>query len=434
MSEKLQKLRTCTTTRRSFLETVLAGGVLGVGLNLTLARDLFAKPTGKPIVIGHQCDLTGGLASWGHWMDKATRAAVAHLNQNGGIDDRPVELVTEDTESSPPTGARKIRSLVQRSNADFIVGSAHSGVNLASAPVAKESKTVYFPNGMAEEKTGVKGNRYVFQVNSDTYSQAAAGAAWANSSLGDQWSFVISDYAWGWSHFNEHTSVLKRLGGKINKPIAVPLGAKDLLPYLTKVDKNTKVLFPLSFGSGAIALFTQLKSLGLDKKMNIYSVICTHDAISPKDVGGASEGIYLLEYLPRKLKYKDTPHTRNLLKLMNVDPVNGGEIGGNRTISGSHHWAAWEAVFFIKKAVEMSGWKSRKDNLGVIEALEGMRVEESLEHPQGNKVIRKQDHKAIIDFYMSRVENGEIHVKHKIPASEVESRMPPKVDFTKEAI
>ena len=47
--------------------------------------------------------------------------------------------------------------------------------------------------------------------------------------------------------------------------------------------------------------------------------------------------------------------------------------------------------------------------------------------------MRAKDHKAVIDFYMSRIENGEIHVKHNIPAADVESRFPPQFDFTKES-
>ena len=62
-----------------------------------------------------------------------------------------------------------------------------------------------------------------------------------------------------------------------------------------------------------------------------------------------------------------------------------------------------------------------------------MKVKESFEHPQGDKFMRAQDHKTVINFYMSQVENGEIHVRKNIPASDVETRFPPRFDFTKQA-
>ncbi|MSP80962.1 MAG: ABC transporter substrate-binding protein [Rhodospirillales bacterium] len=422
-----------SATRRNFMKTVLAGGVLGQGLNLTFTKDLFAKPTGKPIIIGHQCDLTGAISSWGYWLDKAAKAACDHLNANNGIAGRPVQYVVEDTETNPPTGARKFRSLVQRNEADFVLGSVHSGVNLASVPIAKELQTIYMPQGMAAEMTESKGNRYIFRVGSDTYSQAAAGVEWAVKNLGKKWSFVFADYAWGWSHFNEHKALLDKMGASIGDPIAVPVDAKDLLPYLAKVNKDAEQLYSVFIGSQSVAYYTQSKSLGLDKRMNRYSVLCTHESISPKELGGASEGIYMLEYMPRGLKYKDTAHNRKLRDLMKVDPVDGKEEGSNRILASSHYWASWESIFFIQKAVEKSGWKTKKDTPEFIKALEGMKVEESFEHPQGPKYIRKEDHKAVIDFYMSRVENGEIHVKQKIDAADLEKRFPPRHDFTKES-
>lgn len=420
-------------TRRSFLKTLLAGGVLGQGLNLTFTSNLFAKSNGAPIIIGHQCDLTGGISSWGYWLDKAAREATNYLNDNNGIAGRPVKYVVEDTETNVPTGARKFRSLVQRRKSDFVIGSVHSGINLATVPIAKELKTVYIPQGMAAEMTGAKGSRYIFRVNSDTYSQAAAGSAWAMNNLGKNWSFIFADYGWGWSHFNEHKAVLEKLGATINAPIAVPLDAKDLLPYLAKVSKNTEQLYSIFFGSQSVAYYTQSKSMGLDKRMNRYSVICTHEAISPKDIGDASEGIYLLEYHPRMLKYKDTPYNRKIREIMRVDPIDGREKDSSRIIAGSHYWAVWESVFFIQKAIEKSGWKSKKDTPDFIQALEGLRVKESFEHPQGDKYMRAQDHKTVIDFSMSHIENGEIRVKKMIPAAEVESRFPARYDFTKES-
>ena len=62
-----------------------------------------------------------------------------------------------------------------------------------------------------------------------------------------------------------------------------------------------------------------------------------------------------------------------------------------------------------------------------------MEVKESFEHPQGDKYIRAQDHKAVINFHMSKVENGEIHVKHPIAAADLAEHFPPRYDFTTES-
>ncbi len=421
--------KSSVTSRRGFVVGTAAFVAAGGWLVPRGARGA----SREPVVIGHQCDLTGGISSWGYWHDKAAQAAVAEINKAGGIAGREVKLVTEDTETNPTVGARKFRRLIQLHKADFVIGSVHSGVNIASTPVARELRTVYIPQGMAAEMTEDKGSRYVFRIGSDTYSQAAAGAPWVSAHLGKKWTFIFADYAWGWSHYTEHKKVIEEVGGKVMGHIPVPQGTKDFIPYLAKVPPETDELYSIFFGADSVAYFTQSKQLGLDRKMHRYTVLCTHEAFSPRDIQGASEGIYLLEYLPRQLKFKDTPHNRRLRELVEVDPVDGRERGSNRVLASSHYWAVWESVWLVKEGIEKSGWKSRKDTPDWIKAVEGLELKESFAHPQGDKVIRARDHKAVIDFWMSRVENGEINVKFKIPREEVARKFPPRVDHTREA-
>src|ERR1700752_2177080 len=200
-------------SRRSFLECALAGGAPAGTANLTIMKDAFAQASG-PIVIGHHCDLTGVFTSWGYWHDKAAKIAVDLINKSGGIAGRKVELATEDTEANPATGARKLRNLIQRSNAEFIVGSVHSGIMLAALPIATELKTPYFSTGEATEVTGSKGTRFSFRTGTDTYSIAAASMPWCVENLGKVWTIIYADYAWGQSQNQESKLFLEQSGGK----------------------------------------------------------------------------------------------------------------------------------------------------------------------------------------------------------------------------
>jgi branched-chain amino acid transport system substrate-binding protein len=422
-------------TRRSFLETALAGGAVAGTAYLGLARDMsaFAQASG-PIVIGHHCELTGGFASWGYWHNKAALAAAKQINEGGGIGGRKLELVTEDTESNPATGTRKLRSLIQRNNASFIAGSVHSGVMLASIPVATELKTVYFSTGEATEATGEKGTRYSFRTGTDTYGLAAVGAPWAYQNLGKRWTIISPDYAWGHSHYKEHKAVIEKLGGQVYDPIFVPLDAKDLVPYLARISQDTEVLFSVFFGALSIAFYTQAKSMGLEKTMKMYSVAGTIEAIAPADLKGAAEGVYIVENFPRMLKYKDDPFHRDYNKLLGTDDVNARETGSDKVNAKSHSWQSWENLFALKKAIEASGWKQKSDDQGVIEALEGLAMENSLGFAQGAKVLRKEDHSGMIDCYISRIENDEFHVKKKVTKEEMTALLPPRVDFSKQSL
>src|ERR1700682_6248458 len=299
MSREEKTMRQRKVSRRSFLETALAGGAAGVA-SLTLTRGLFAQGSG-PIVIGHHCDLTGVISSWGFWHDKAAKAAVEVINKGGGIAGRKVELVTEDTESNPAPGARKLRNLIQRSNAEFIVGSVHSGVMLAALPIASELKTPYFSTGEATEATGQKGTRFSFRTGTDTYSIAAASLPWCVENFGKVWSVIYADYAWGQSTNQESRHYIERAGGKVLAGIPVPLDTKDFVPYLAQVPAYTEVLLPAFIGSLSVAFYTQAKTSGLDKRMKMYSSSASIEAIAPDDIQGAAEGVYFFENFPRQL-------------------------------------------------------------------------------------------------------------------------------------
>ncbi len=417
-------------SRRGFLECALAAGATSGAANLTIMRDAFAQSSG-PIVIGHHCDLTGVISSWGYWHDKAAKAAVDIINKGGGIAGRKVELATEDTESNPASGARKLRNLIQRSNAEFVVGSVHSGVMLSAIPISSELKTIYFSTGEATEATGSKGTRYSFRTGTDTYSIAAASLPWCVENFGKTWSVIYADYAWGQSTNQESKHYIEKSGGKVLTSIPVPLDTKDFVPYLAQIPADTEVLLPAFIGSLSVAFYTQAKAMGLDKKMKMYSSSASIEAIAPSDIQGAAEGVYFFENFPRQLSAKNDEYHKEFIKLMGIDEVDAREIGSQRVMDKSHGWQAWEDIFAIKQAVETSGYKTRKDIEGVIQVLEGMQLKNSLAHPQGDKIIRKEDHVGIIDCYISRVENGKLAVQKRIPKEELAKNMPIRHNLSK---
>jgi branched-chain amino acid transport system substrate-binding protein len=156
----------------------------------------------------------------------------------------------------------------------------------------------------------------------------------------------------------------------------------------------------------------------------MFSSSASIEAIAPDDIQGAAEGVYFFENFPRMLKAKDDEFHREFIKRIGIDGEYAREVGGQRVMDKSHGWQAWEDIFAIKQAIEASGYKTRNDVEGVIKALEGMEMKNSIGHPQGDKIIRKEDHAGVVDCYISRVENGKLEVKKRIPKEELAKNMP----------
>ena len=414
-------------SRRRFIKLVGAGAAATAAGVLDFPY-VWAQSK-EPIVIGHQADLTGFLATYGYFYDKVAKAAIDEINKEGGIAGRPVKYVVEDTASDPPTGVRKLRKLIEAEGADFVIGSVHSGVCIASAPAVKELKTVYFPFGMATEITAEKGNRYLFRLITHVREQIQAAGKWAMENVSKEWTSCTTDYAWGWSHRDWWKKLVDENGGKVLSQINIPVGTKDFLPYLAKIPAETKAIYYATLGADTIGFIRQLREIGYKEKK--FGVICNHDGIDLGVLGDAVEGDWTLEYLPRYFSEYNTPYHRKLREYAGLDP-NGKEIGGKGlVVTGSHYWSSYEAVFTIKGAVEGSGWKSKKDNPALIEWLEGRTFKEGPGFPQGDILIRAEDHQGFHQHWMSRIEGGKYRIKFRIPKER--TMYPPAVDYRKEA-
>jgi len=418
--KKITRREFCEIGMKASLSTLVGSFLLNSGCS---------KAGMDEIVIGHQADLTGGISSWGYWLDKAARAAVEEINKAGGINGRRVKYVVEDTETNPTVGARKFRTLALQANAAAVIGSVHSGVMMATVPLANELKTLYLPVAMACEATAEKGNRYVFRISTQVCMQQKASTQWMVENIAKNWTIVVSDYAWGWSHESWFSKGIEDAGGKVLSKLRIPQGTKDFYNYLGKIPKETEAIYFIFFGADTIGFLQQLHEFGYRGKK--FTVICTLEAIDLEKMGEIVEGMYVVEYLPRYLSEFDTQYNRALRQAVGVDE-NGREVGNpSRVVAGSHYWATYESVYLLKMAMEKSNWRSKKDTPNLIETLEATgRIEEGLHFPQGDVIFRAEDHQGFHRHYMSRIEEGRLKVKFPIPSDQV--IYSPPVDFRTE--
>ena len=88
-----------------------AAGVAGVGVGAQLMPGFvpyIQAQSSAPIKIGFQVHRTGIGAAYGRWYERTTTAAAALINEQGGINGRPVEIVAEDDGTDPKRGAEVV--------------------------------------------------------------------------------------------------------------------------------------------------------------------------------------------------------------------------------------------------------------------------------------------------------------------------------------
>src|SRR5438045_7119633 len=74
------------------------------------------------IVIGTHQDLSGPIKFWGVPVSNGMKMAVEEINAAGGINGRKIKLVIEDSGYDPKRAVLASQKMVERDNADTMVG------------------------------------------------------------------------------------------------------------------------------------------------------------------------------------------------------------------------------------------------------------------------------------------------------------------------
>ena len=129
-------------TRRTILKT---GAALAAASSLPTG---FAIAQAKPLKVGLMLPYSGTFAQLGENITHAIEMVVAE--KGGKLGGRDIQFVKLDDESKPELGPQNADRMIKRDNVDVIIGTVHSGVQMAIHKAAVESGTLcIIPNAGA---------------------------------------------------------------------------------------------------------------------------------------------------------------------------------------------------------------------------------------------------------------------------------------------
>lgn len=106
-----------------------------------------AEPSGEPISIGATLPLTGAFADTGEFVAAGYEDWVEHLNEQGGLLGRPVELTIEDDASDPGRATSLLERLISQDGVDLVLGGYPGSSAAAQMAVAEQYQKVYVSMG-----------------------------------------------------------------------------------------------------------------------------------------------------------------------------------------------------------------------------------------------------------------------------------------------
>ena len=413
-------------SRRSVLKGAGAGLIAQAFPGYTWAQ------SAAPIKLGFQLHRTGIGAAYGHWYERTAQAALKVVNDAGGINGRPVEIVFEDDGTDPARGAEVVDKLASQHGCDAIFGPLFSHVVIGSAPRAGELKVPYLVCSEGYHVASGMLNRWTLQPGiTDVRAQVSSMAPWVTQNLGKKVTMVFPDYAFGYDHRDFFTDAVKAQGGEVIAQIAIPPTETTFTRYLPQIPAETEVLYHVMVGPAVLTFVKELGEFyGTGARPEIFGFIDSLEAVDT-----ASPGLEFLEGTHfweghNRVKQADASTAETVYRAAVGVDDNGASVSDAADVATySHMFSVWETLFVIKKGMEAAGYQGPADRQKFVEAVEAMTdFAEGLDHVQGDKRFNGKTHQVFGHQNISKVEGGKMMRVHR--TSIEDGLYPDAVDYS----
>lgn len=425
---KPSSLLTTGISRRGALKGLGAAAALGTAPGFVRYAQ---SQSSEPIRIGFQAHRTGIGAAYGRWYERTTAAAIKRINDAGGINGRPVEIITEDDGTDAARGAEVVEKFANQHKTDIVYGTLFSHVVVGSAPAAGELKMPYYVVSEGYHVASGKMNRYVLQPGiTDVRAQCRSVAPWITSNVGKKITMIYPDYAFGHDHRDFFAPAAAEQGGEVIAQIPIPPTESSFTRYLPQIPPDTDVIYHVMVGPAVLTFVKELGEFYGGSGPKLFGFIDSLEAVDINSPGlEFLEGSHFWEGMPRYLQDGASEHEKAYREAVGLDE-NGASVNDAKDVStAAHMFGCWETLYIIKAAMEAAGYRGPEDRAKLVEATEAMtELPEGAEHPQGAKVFDGKVHQVFGSQNISVVENGRLNVVHR--TSIEDGRYEPEADYT----
>ena len=369
--------------RRRVVTALGAAGALGAlgapGLSLAQA--------GK-IKVGFMLPYTGTYAALGRSIENGFKLYVKE--QGGKLGGREIEYSTVDDESEPPKAADNVNKLIKRDNVDVIVGTVHSGVQMAIVKAARDNNTLLIiPNAGVDEATGPLCAPNIFRVS---FSNSQPGLAMGLVAAQKKYKTAVSitwKYAAGEQSIGGFKETFEKGGGKVVKELFVPFPTVEFQALLTDIASiKPDCVYTFFAGGGAVKFVKDYAAAGLKDKIPLLGAGFLTDGTLDAQ-GAAADGLLTT------LHYADNLKTarNNTFRLAYAKTYES-----KADVYAVQGFDSAQLLAIGLKAV--NGDLAKRADM--IKAMAAAKIDS----PRG-PITLSPSHNVVQDFYLRRVENGE---------------------------
>ncbi|MGY2046865.1 ABC transporter substrate-binding protein [Methylobacterium sp. JK268] len=251
-------------TRRGFLARMTS--TVAMGFASGTMRSACAQGAGSTVRIGMVLPVTGSAAEAGKYAINGARIALEAVNKAGGVLGKPLEIVTEDDQTTNPGAVLAFSKLASQADLVGFIGSIRSTQNHAMAPdILKTGKPFCF--GGTDPMLTQMGNPWMFRFRpNDSYSARVIADFGVTTLAKKKWAVIHSTDAFGTSGAKLLSDALGQAGASVALDQGYANQSQDFTPVVVAIRQSGAEIigsyFPFENDLGIFA--RQLRQLGVN--------------------------------------------------------------------------------------------------------------------------------------------------------------------------
>lgn len=354
----------------------------------------------EPVKIALNYPETGPYFKQGKDQWKAAHLAKEEINQAGGILNRPVELVTYNTNSSPDLAAQNALQAIDSHGVKMIFGGSSSAVAVAVSKVCEKKGVPFFGTlTYSTTVTGSEARRHTFRECNNSWMAAKAISSYLKKNFkGKKYFYITADYTWGWTTEASLRKFTDTDDKSVHKGVLTPFPSSDFSAALKKAQKEQPgVLVLVLFGQEMATAIRTAHKMGMKERMQIVVPNLTlgmAERGTPRAMEGVVGTVPWCWQVPYKFNYARG--------IKFVEDFQRAHVRYPSTSAAS----AYTILYEYKAAVERAG---SFDADRVVKALEGHRYQLLKDQQQW----RDFDHQSVQTVYVVRCKPRDEVVKNK---------------------
>lgn len=283
-------------SRRLVVRTLLAavaGAAALLGAGVADARQAGAAG-GEPILVGHFASMTGKEATFGQSTDRGIRLAIQDINAAGGLNGRPLQLITYDNKGESKEAGLAVTRLITEDKVVAVLGEVASSLSLAGGAVAQQyGVPMISPSSTNPRVTA--GRDMVFRVCFTDDQQGYALARFVRENLKFTRAAVLFDQTQAYSKGlkDDFIKPFKAMGGEIVAEQAYSGGDQDYSAQLSTIRAaKPEIIFIPGYYTEGGNIAIQARKLGIGKEIPLLGGDGWDSEQLGKIGGDAIEGSY----------------------------------------------------------------------------------------------------------------------------------------------